>query len=49
VEVKTQCITNDGRRRGFKNGYEMLMSYKDDYKINDKSSELEHDEIGIIK
>ena len=48
VEIKTQCITNDGRRRGFKNAYEMLMNYKDSYKINDKSNELKHDEIGII-
>jgi 2-oxoglutarate/2-oxoacid ferredoxin oxidoreductase subunit beta len=49
VEIKTQCITNDGRRRGFKNGYEMLMDYKNNYKINDNSSELKHGEIGIIK
>lgn len=49
VEIKTQCITNDGRRRGFKNGYEMLMDYKNTYKINDNSNELKHDEIGIVK
>ena len=49
VEIKSQCITNDGRRRGFKNSYEMLMSYKDNYKINNKASVLEHNEIGIIK
>jgi 2-oxoglutarate/2-oxoacid ferredoxin oxidoreductase subunit beta len=49
VEIKSQCITNDGRRRGFKNAYEMLMSYKDNYKINNNSEELKHNEIGIIR
>ncbi|HDY66739.1 MAG TPA: 2-oxoacid:ferredoxin oxidoreductase subunit beta [Candidatus Scalindua sp.] len=48
AEIKTQCITNDGRRRGFKNGYEMLMYYKDNYKINNNSNELKHNEIGIV-
>lgn len=47
VEVKTQCITNDGRRRGFKDGYEMLQSYKAGYKINDKTNRLKNSEIGI--
>lgn len=47
VEIKSQCITNDGRRRGFKNAYEMLMSYKDNYKINNNSSRLKNNEIGI--
>lgn len=49
VEIKTQCITNDGRRRGFKNAYEMLMSYKENYKINKSADTLEHNEIGIIR
>ena len=49
VEIKTQCITNDGRRRGFKNAYEMLISYKENYKINNKAEVLEHNEIGIIR
>ena len=49
VEIKSQCITNDGRRRGFKNSYEMMMSYKETYKINNNTNKLEHNEIGIIK
>ncbi|MCP5002619.1 MAG: 2-oxoacid:ferredoxin oxidoreductase subunit beta [Planctomycetes bacterium] len=49
VEIKTQCITNDGRRRGFKNAYEMLMSYKENYTINNKTDTLMSNEIGIIR
>ncbi|MBI2877463.1 MAG: 2-oxoacid:ferredoxin oxidoreductase subunit beta, partial [Candidatus Tectomicrobia bacterium] len=33
VDVKAPCISNNGRRLGFKNGYEMLIHYKDEYKI----------------
>ena len=49
VEIKSQCITNDGRRRGFKNSYEMMMSYKENYKINNNTNVLEDNEIGMIR
>jgi len=49
VEIKSQCITNDGRRRGFKNSYEMMMSYKENYKINNNTNKLEDNEIGMIR
>ncbi|NUN21905.1 MAG: 2-oxoglutarate ferredoxin oxidoreductase subunit beta [Candidatus Jettenia caeni] len=49
VEVRTMCIVNYGRRLGYKNSNEMLMHYKELYKINDYTEELAQDEIGIIK
>ena len=49
VEMKSQCITNDGRRRGFKNAYEMMINFKDSYKINNKSDRLDYNDIGISK
>lgn len=49
VEVKTQCITNNGCRLGFKNASEMLMQFKDLYKISDRPNMLNSDEIGITK
>lgn len=49
VEVRTMCIVNYGRRLGYKNSNEMLLHYKEFYKINDHAEELAQDEIGIIK
>jgi 2-oxoglutarate/2-oxoacid ferredoxin oxidoreductase subunit beta len=47
VEARIQCIVNNGRRLGFNNAYEMLMDYKDNYKINDNAHLLNDNEIGI--
>jgi len=49
VEARTMCIANYGRRLGYKNSYEMLMHYKEWYKVNDHAEELAPNEIGIIK
>ena len=48
VDAKTHCITNSGRRLGFKNGYEMLLQFKEQYVINDRPDTLQSTEIGII-
>jgi 2-oxoglutarate ferredoxin oxidoreductase subunit beta len=47
VEVKTQCITNYGRRIGIKDAYDMLMFFKETYRINDGAHLLAENEIGI--
>lgn len=47
VDVICQCIVNNGRRLGFKDGYEMLMYYKNTYKINDNVDSLKENEIGV--
>lgn len=47
VEARIQCIVNNGRRLGFNNAHEMLMSYKENYKINDNTPQLNDNEIGI--
>lgn len=49
VEAKTQCISNNGRRLGFKNGAEMLQEFKESYDINDRPTILDSGEIGITK
>ncbi|MCF6159156.1 MAG: 2-oxoacid:ferredoxin oxidoreductase subunit beta [wastewater metagenome] len=49
VEVRTMCIVNYGRRLGYKNSNEMLLNFKDVYKMNDNAEELAPDEIGIIR
>lgn len=49
VDVICQCIVNNGRRIGFKDAYEMLMSYKNNYKINDNVDTLKENEIGITR
>lgn len=49
VDVKVQCITNNGRRLGFKNAYEMLLQFKENYSINDRPESLEQEDIGITK
>lgn len=50
IDVISFCIENNGRRLGFKNGFEMLDKIKADYKINpDPSGFLEPNELGIIQ
>ncbi|OOP57773.1 MAG: hypothetical protein AYP45_01500 [Candidatus Brocadia carolinensis] len=49
VEARTMCIVNYGRRLGYKNSNEMLLHYKEFYKINDDAEELAQNEIGILK
>lgn len=49
IDVICQCIVNNGRRIGFKDGYDMLMYYKKTYKINDQARLLKETEIGITK
>jgi 2-oxoglutarate ferredoxin oxidoreductase subunit beta len=49
VEARTMCIVNYGRRLGYKNSNEMLLHYKEGYKIKDYAEELAPDEIGIVK
>ncbi|MEE9558307.1 MAG: thiamine pyrophosphate-dependent enzyme [Candidatus Brocadiales bacterium] len=49
VEVVCQCIVNNGRRIGFKDGYSMLMDYKKRYLINDYADFLGDHEIGITR
>jgi 2-oxoglutarate ferredoxin oxidoreductase subunit beta len=49
VDIISDCITNDGRRRGYKNAYEMLISYRENYKINSiPKKRLEDNELGVI-
>lgn len=48
VEARTMCIVNYGRRLGYKNSNEMLLHYKEYYKIKDYAVELAQDEIGIV-
>ncbi|MHC4196741.1 MAG: thiamine pyrophosphate-dependent enzyme [Planctomycetota bacterium] len=49
VDVVCQCIVNNGRRIGFKDGYSMLMDYKKRYLINDYADFLGDYEIGITR
>ncbi|MBU4502737.1 MAG: 2-oxoacid:ferredoxin oxidoreductase subunit beta [Nanoarchaeota archaeon] len=49
VEIVSNCVENYGRRLGFKNAYDMLLNFKQTYKIVKDAKELEWDEIGIIK
>ncbi len=49
VDIVTQCIVNNGRRIGFKDAFEMLMYYKNSYKINDNAELLKDNEIGITR
>ncbi len=49
VDVVCQCIVNNGRRIGFKDGYDMLMDYKKRYLINDYADSLGDYEIGITR
>jgi pyruvate/2-oxoacid:ferredoxin oxidoreductase beta subunit len=50
IDVISNCIENNGRRLGFKNGYEMLEKVKDDYKINlNPTGLLKDGELGIVK
>jgi len=47
VDAKSQCTSNYGRRLGFRTAYDMLMNFKDRYKIRDGAEWLADHEIGI--
>jgi len=49
VEVISNCVENYGRRLGFKNAYEMIMSFKEHFKPAKDVKELKDNQIGIIK
>jgi 2-oxoglutarate ferredoxin oxidoreductase subunit beta len=50
VEVMAFCIENSGRRLGFKNGYEMLLKLKGDYKtVLKPEAPLKETELGVMK
>ncbi len=49
VDVICQCIVNNGRRIGFKDGYDMLIDYKKRYSVRDNVDFLAENEIGITK
>ena len=49
VEIMSQCTTNDGRRRGYTDGYSMLEYFKNRYKIKREEGPLSPDEIGILR
>jgi 2-oxoglutarate ferredoxin oxidoreductase subunit beta len=50
VEVMAFCIENSGRRLGFKNGHEMLLKLKTDYKTVLKPERpLNERELGVMK
>ena len=49
VDIKVQCITNNGRRLGFNNATEMLQQFKENYMINERPASLEPEELGITK
>ncbi|MCG2814885.1 MAG: hypothetical protein L6425_02945, partial [Candidatus Aminicenantes bacterium] len=50
IDVISFCIENNGRRLGYKNGFEMLDKLKADFKINtDPSGPLAANELGIIQ
>jgi 2-oxoglutarate ferredoxin oxidoreductase subunit beta len=50
VEVMAFCIENAGRRTGFKNGYEMLLKLKEDYKtVLNPEGPLKERELGVMK
>lgn len=47
VEVKSQCITNYGRRLGYRTGFEMINDFKKQYKLNNHAQILAENEIGV--
>lgn len=50
VEVMAFCIENSGRRLGFKNGHEMLLKLKQDYKpVPGPEEDLKEHELGVMK
>jgi len=50
VEVMAFCLENSGRRLGFKNGHEMLLKLKEDYKTPPKpEGPLKERELGVMK
>jgi 2-oxoglutarate/2-oxoacid ferredoxin oxidoreductase subunit beta len=50
VEVVAFCIENAGRRQGFKNGHEMLLKLKEDFRpVPKPEGPLREHELGVIK
>lgn len=49
VEVLTPCMSNFGRRLGFKSLYDMLIHYQKRYTIQDSVPWLKDNEIGITR
>ena len=49
VEVISNCVETYGKRQGYKDAYEMLMEYKNTFKIVNNKDRLEDNEIGIVK
>ena len=50
MDIASQCIENNGRRIGFSSAYEMLESYKADYKpAPTGATRLEGKQLGIVK
>ena len=48
VDVIEDCIVNHGRRLGYKNSHDMLLSYKN-FKQKKNVSKLAENELGILK
>ena len=48
VDIICDCITNFGKRQGFRNAHEMFMAYKEHYKINPIAKRLADNELGVI-
>jgi len=51
VDVASHCIENDGRRVGFKEAYDMMKKFKEEYRINREECPLalEENELGILR
>ncbi|MBW3003191.1 2-oxoacid:ferredoxin oxidoreductase subunit beta [Candidatus Woesearchaeota archaeon] len=50
VEIRVNCISNYGRRIGFKTPFEMLKNFRDTFKVNNNPAGLLKDnELGIVK
>lgn len=49
VEIVSPCTSNYGRRLGFKTSYDMMMSYKENYKITSDKDTLAENELGILR
>jgi 2-oxoglutarate ferredoxin oxidoreductase subunit beta len=50
VDIASQCIENNGRRIGYGSAYEMLESYKTEYKTAPReATHLERKQLGIVK
>lgn len=49
VDVIENCIVNNGRRLGFENSYEMLISYRKNFRIKPDFQEFNENELGMIR